>query len=521
MSKVLIDPLSRIEGHLSIEIDVSNGTVNNAKCKGDMFRGFEMLLKGRNPVDANMITQRICGVCPISHAVASSKCLESAFNIKPSRNGMILRNLILAANYLQSHIIHFYHLAALDYVDIKALLKYSGENKALNNLKSWANIELQKKSGTPNEITALAPFLPRYEGEDFYIKDTGLNIDLISHYVMALDIRMKAHKLAAIFGGKIPHAASLLPGGVSQKVTKDKLKEYKSLLEEIEVFVNKIYLNDILEVAKAFPEYFSMGRYYSFLSFGVFGDDLNEEFLFHRGVAQKTRLRRFDPAKIKEYVQHSRYKSMSGLHPSRGETVAHRDKEDAYSWVKAPRYNGMPYEVGPLARIVVSYLSGSSVVKGEVDSLLRIFSADITSLFSVIGRHAARVLECKILCQQARNWIEEVKIGSPSRTQYRIPDKGEGMGLTEAPRGALGHWMVIKDYKIDNYQCVVPTTWNIGPRDDDGNLGVVEQALSGTKISDKHNPIEAARVVRSFDPCLACAIHVIEGDRALKRFKVC
>ncbi|MDY6967246.1 MAG: nickel-dependent hydrogenase large subunit [Spirochaetota bacterium] len=520
MAKIVIDPLSRIEGHLSIEIDVDNGMVNTARCRGDMFRGFEMLLKGRNPVDAIMITQRICGVCPISHAVASSKCLESAFEIQPSMNGMLLRNLTLAANFLQSHIIHFYHLAALDYVDIKAILQYKGGNKALNNLKSWAKSELEKKSGTPEAFTALSPFLPRYEGEGMYIQDAELNATLVLHYVMALDIRMKTHKLTSIFGGKVPHAASLLPGGVSQKVTKDKLDEYRYLLNEIERFVNDVYLNDIIEIAKAFPDYSSIGRFDSFLSYGVFGDDLSGDFLFSRGIVQEGMLMKFDPSLIKEYVKHSRYKSESGLHPSSGETDPDREKDGAYSWAKAPRYNDMPHEVGPLARIVVSYVEGSSIVKKEVDSLLSTLGISLSSLFSVVGRHAARMIECKILCEQAKMWLDQIKVNDPTRTTYRIPQKNSGMGLTEAPRGALGHWIDVDNYLIDNYQCVVPTTWNIGPEDDNGNKGVIEQALAETPISDKKSPVEAARVVRSFDPCLACAIHIVEGDRHIKSFRV-
>jgi Ni,Fe-hydrogenase I large subunit len=524
MAKVLIDPLSRIEGHLSIELEVKNGKVADAWSRGDMFRGFEMILKGRNPVDAMQITQRICGVCPISHGIASVKCLDSAFGIKPNKNGRLLRNLTFAANYLQSHILHFYHLAALDYVDITALLNYTGNDDGLKNLKAWAKIELETKKGRQDSTTAVAPFLPRFE-HDTYIKDQELNMAAIAHYVQALNIRMKTHKMVTVWGGKVPHTMGLVPGGMTQVPTSDRVKQYEEILDEVEKFVNEVYIPDVIAVAKVYTDYFNLGKLKNFLSYGVFeesdGDTYDQKHMLERGVFIGGKLGKMDPAKITEAVKYSRYSSPSNLHPAKGMTTPNPDKANAYSWLKAPRYDGTATEVGPLARVVVSYMSGNEAVKKEVDGLLKIFNADISAALSVLGRHASRAIECKLICQQARIWLSELEIDGKPRNTYKIPDRGEGMGLTEAPRGALGHWITINNKSIENYQCVVPTTWDASPRDDKGQRGPIEQSLIGAPIADPKNPLEAARIVRSFDPCIACAVHVVEGGKNISRFRVC
>jgi Ni,Fe-hydrogenase I large subunit len=522
MAKILIDPITRIEGHLSIEIDVQNGKVVDAKSIGDMFRGWEQILIGRNPVDANQITQRICGVCPVSHGIASSKCLDSAFKIRANDNGRLLRNLVLAANFLQSHIIHFYHLAALDYVDITAILDYNGNDSQLNSVKEWAKDELKTKKGRPDGLTAVAPFLPRYEGKDFYIKDKELNIAAIAHYLKALEMRMKAHKMVAVFAGRVPHLMGLVPGGVTTVPTRAKIREFRKYLKDVEEFVNEVYINDVVAVAKAYTDYFKIGKFSNLISYGVFDEDNEDKkFLLQRGVYTDGKVNPVDTALIREHVRFGRYNSGSDLHPLKGQTHPDPHKPGAYTWLKAPRYNGQPMEAGPLPRIAISYLSGNTSVKKEVDALLKVFNADISAVFSVLGRHAGRAIESKLLCQRMYGWLDELDANGKPRNYYEIPDKGEGEGLVEAPRGALGHWIVIENKKIANYQCVVPSTWFCGPRDDRGVMGPVEQALIGTPISDPKNPIEAARVVRSFDPCIACAVHVMDGDREISKFRVC
>jgi len=522
MAKVLIDPLTRIEGHLSIEMDVQNGKVVDAKCRGDMFRGYETILQGRNPVDANQIVMRICGVCPVSHGEASSRCLDDAFNIKPNKNGRILRNLILGANTVQSHILHFYHLAALDFVDITAILQYKGSVDKLLKLRDWVKNDIETKKGRKDEMTAGGPFLPRYEGADFYIKDQATNEAAIAGYVQALDIRQKAHQMVALFGGRAPHPIALVPGGVTTIPTRGKIKEFRKLLKEVDKFVNNTYIPHVIAVAKTFPDYFKLGFFNKFMSFGVYDkDEDRKDFLFEQGIVDGSKLEKLDTSKIREQVKYARYRSGSNLHPLKGQTIADPNKGGAYTWVKAPRYDDRPMEVGPLARMVVAYQSGNEMVKKEIDGVLKIFNSELPVVLSALGRHAARAIEAKMISAEMRKWLDDLDAGGNPRNPYTIPDNGEGEGLIEAARGGLGHWIVIKNRQIANYQAVVPTTWFCSPKDDRDVKGPVEQALIGTPISDNNNPIEAARVVRSFDPCLACAIHVVEGDKEIGKFRVC
>jgi hydrogenase large subunit len=515
--KIVIDPITRIEGHLKIEVEIENGKVVDARSCGEMFRGFEVILKGRNPLDAQQITQRICGVCPSAHAQASSLNLDDAFGVKPPDNGRLVRNLMLGANYLQSHILHFYHLAALDYVDITAILKYKGKDPKLNKLKAWAETEI--KSG---RRSFLAPFMPRYVGD--YIMDPDINIQAISHYLEALDARRKAHEMLCVFGGRMPHELGIMPGGATESPTIDKIIAYKWRIGELQSFVDNVYIPDVITVAKAYPDYFKIGKGCgNLLAYGGFEEDrVGKKKLLSSGTYIDGRLKGFRPAKIAEYLGHSRYSSASGKHPAQAETTPQADKKDAYSWIKSPRYDGKVLEVGPLARMVINHLQGKNAkVSGLVTDTLRELNASVSALFSVLGRHAARALECKVVADRCAEWVTQLDPQKPVHNKFKIPDKGKGMGLTEAPRGALGHWITIEDKKIKSYQCVVPTTWNAGPRDDRGQRGPIEQALIGTPVADPDNPIEAVRVVRSFDPCLACAIHLIKAGKEIGTFKVC
>ncbi|MBL0732729.1 MAG: nickel-dependent hydrogenase large subunit [Desulfosarcina sp.] len=508
MAKIIsIDPITRIEGHLAIRIEVESNLIAKAYSSGEMFRGFETILKGRDPLDAQQITQRICGVCPVSHGIASILAQDQAYGNRPPKNGRILRNLIMGANYLQSHILHFYHLSALDFVDIAAILNYKGKDPVLNNLKGWVKAEVSSKSVFP-----AAPFLPRYKGK--YLADDELNFTAIRNYLEALDMRAVAHKAGAIFAGKLPHAASLIPGGVTEKVTADKIAAYKSLINKLRSFIDNGYLNDVAGVAKAFPDYLKIGKGCgNFLAYGAFPESESESndgsnLLFPPGVVINGKSSDFNPSKITEDIRHSLYSSASGIHPSRGKTIPSPHKTGAYSWIKAPRYDGLVMEVGPLARVMVAYLKGENLkLKKLVDGLLSNLGKKPEDLVSVMGRHAARAIEAKIVADRCAQWVDELLPGEPSFKDFSIPETGTGVGLTEAPRGALGHWLTIKNQKIERYQCVVPTTWNCSPRDDSGKPGPVEQALQGTLIRDDKNPLEATRIVRSFDPCIACAVH--------------
>jgi len=519
LSKIVIDPVTRIEGHFKVEVVTENGVVKEAHSSGMMFRGLEIILRGRDPRDAQMYTQRICGVCPTSHSIAATLNLDSAFGLadKIPDNGRIIRNLILGAAHVSDHILHFYHLAALDYVDVTKVLKYDGNDPALNSVKEFA------KRGE------LAPFVPRYEG-DYRLSDQ-INIGALAHYVKALEMRRKGQEMLVIFGGKMPHNMAVIPGGVTATVTVDKIASFLWMLNELRDFVDNVYIPDVLAVAEAYPDYFEIGTGCSnLLSYGSFDLEGNnpdytkrKRFMKQGTVSTDLKLGALDTNKIMEYVQHSWYaESSTGKHPSKGMTEPQMGKKGAYSWVKAPRYDGKVYEVGPLARVAVTYASGEPTVKKLVDSVLSKFNASPKALFSVLGRHAARALYTKFLADSMPEWLLQLKPGEPAYIDYTIPDEAFGMGLVDGARGALGHWIEIKDKKIANYQCVVPSTWNMSPKDDNGQPGPVEQALIGTKMQDEKNPFEVGRIIRSFDPCLACAIHVITPKgRTLGIHKVC
>ncbi|MDH5768700.1 MAG: nickel-dependent hydrogenase large subunit [Nitrospirota bacterium] len=500
MNKVTIDPITRIEGHLKIEVAIENGEVKDAKSSGMLFRGLELILQGRDPRDAQRITQRICGVCPTSHSMAAALNLDSAFGIsdKIPENGRIMRNLILGAAHIADHILHFYHLCALDYVDITKVGRYEGTDAVLSSLRKFA------------ERGELGPFVPRYEG-DYRLSDDANQV-VASHYVEALSMRSKAQKMLSIFGGKMPHNMGVIPGGVTMVPTTDKIISFIWRLNELRDFIDRIYLPDVLAIAEAYSDYFEIGvGCENLLSYGSYDLDGNEsdltkrQRLFRQGTISKDlNFNKLDITQISEEIKYSWYES--GV----AETEPKFGKEGAYSWIKAPRYGGKVCEVGPLARVMTNYVSHDSRIKELVDSILSKFRVEPKKLFSVLGRHVARAVETKYIADSMHDWLLQLKPGESSYVDYSIPDESHGIGLIEAARGALGHWIEIKDKKIANYQCVVPSTWNLSPRDDRGQPGPVEQALIGTKVKDESNPFEVVRIVRSFDPCIACAVHCIK-----------
>ncbi len=466
-----IAPLTRIEGHLDIKIKVEDGIVVDAASSGTMFRGFEIILQGRDPRDAPHYTQRICGVCPISHGMASTKTLEAAFGIAPLDNGRILRNLVLGANFLQSHILHFYHLAALDYVN------------------------------TVGTAAEKSPWQPTY---DVDLLSGGDAAGLIGNYLAALQMRRDAHVMGAIFGGKMPCAPTFVPGGCTETVTEEKIDAFRALLTGITYFIDNTYIPDVQAVAGAFPQYSGIGQGCgNLLAYGVF--ETGSGLLFPSGTYTGGEPGGFDPSVIAEDVTYSYYHdSTSGLNPAIGLTEPHLAKmgggSDAYSWLKAPRYGGAVYEVGPLARMKVAGLYAEGGI-------------------SVLDRLMARALESAAVATAMSGWLNELTPGEPAHTWQECPTSGFGMGLTEAPRGALGHWIDIADSKIARYQVVTPTNWNASPRDDSGQLGPIEQALIETPVGDIDQPIEPLRVVHSFDPCLACSVHVVRPRGHVRGFR--
>jgi hydrogenase large subunit len=491
-TKIMIDPLTRIEGHLSIEAHVEDNVVVDAKTMGTLYRGFEQIMVGRNPIDAVQISQRFCGVCPTPHAIASSQALENAFGIMPPANGRLIRNIMQGANYIQSHILHFYHLAALDY--------FRGPD--------------------------VPPFIPRYEAD--YRVPKSVHDALVNHYIQAYQIRLKAHELCAIWSGKMPHMASIVPGGVTIRPRIDNITTSLWRLKELKDFIDNIYIPDVITIAEVYRDYLHIGiGCKRLLSYGLF--DLDDEpdvtkrkRLFPMGKLDSDHIDPIDPKKITEDLKASWYSSPSHLHPGDGATVPDPHKAGAYSWLKAPRYESKVFEVGPLARIAMAHVSKSdSSTTKLIDDTLQHFQVGHEALYSVMGRHLARALECKLVADQLEGMIMQVKLEEPVCTDHKIPKQAEGMGLWCAARGALGHWIEIDDSKIARYQAVVPTTWNASPKDDQGNPGPIEQALIGSKVEDTNNPFVLARIVRSFDPCIACAVHILEPGKPVKKFKIC
>ncbi len=470
MAKQLkINPVTRVEGHLEIDVTVEavggREQVIEARVAGPMFRGFETIMRGRDPRDATHYSQRICGVCPVSHAMASSLALEEAYDVTPPPNGRIIRNLVLGANFIQSHLIHFYHLAAPDYIDTRGILDMS-------------------------------PWKPRFESPDLI--GGAAAQQLVDHYVQALAMRRKAHQMAAVYSGRIPGVTNFVPGGSTERATRGSVNAFRPLLTELRAFIDGTFLPDVAAVGAAFSPYFELGRGPgNLLAFGVFDlDDALTTKLLGRGRYAQGADSPVDASLIKEYVAHSWFTPQSGnLNPADGLTDIAIGKSGAYSWVKAPRYEDEVYEVGPLARMWVN--------------------GDYRRGISAMDRIVARAQETKKIADAMDGWLSELVLGDPVYQHAETPQSAVGMGLTEAARGALGHWAGITDGKLSRYQVITPTAWNASPRDDQGKAGAIEQALIGTPVRDLRSPLEVLRVVHSFDPCLACAVHMVRpGVRA-------
>ena len=505
MQKIVIDPVTRIEGHLKVEVAVEAGKVQEARCAGTLFRGYEIILRGRHPLDAQRLTTRVCGVCPTAHALASAQALDAALGVADQipANGRLARNLIAAGNYFQSHILHFYHLAALDFVDVTACADYAGTDPDLVSVRDF----LQRG--------ALGPFVPRYE-VDFRLSAEA-NRELTKHYVEALRARKLAHEIVSVLGGKAPHNVGIVPGGVIGEPSPDRVAQLIGKVRQMQAFVENIYLPDVLAVAGAYGDYLEIGEGCGrFLAYGMFdldgssGHPAQRDRLFRQGVLNgKSQPDDVDFAKITEQVKHSWY--AAGGHPSEEVTEPSPNKDGAYSWVKSPRYDGQPHEVGPLARLRVNYARGNEKVKAAVDGVASAAGIQANALQAVLGRHAGRAIECQLLCHQMLDWLQQIEPGEPYCVPALIPAEGAGTGFVDAPRGALLHHIQIKGHRIDRYQLVVPTTWNASPKDDRDQPGPIEQALLGTKVKDTENPVEVVRIIRSFDPCLACAVHLVDA----------
>ena len=559
MTRLVVDPVTRIEGHLRVEAEVDGGKVKDAWSSSTMFRGIEIILKGRDPRDAWAFTQRLCGVCTTVHAIASIRAVENAIGAEPPPNARLLRNLIIASQAIQDHVIHFYHLHALDWVDIvSALSADPAKTSALaESLSDWPLSGTKYFAGVASRLKGfvdrgqLGPFANAYWGHPAYKLPPEANLMAVAHYLEALEWQREVIKMHAILGGKNPHLQSFLVGGMATPIDPDRqaslnagsIAELKRLIAKAHDFVARVYIPDLLAVASFYKDWAGYGAGVgNYLVYGEYPeeDGRNPKLYFPSGVIRARNLAKIepvDPAKITEHVKHSWYDYSGGddkgLHPFNGETKPNYtgpkppyellNTDAKYSWLKAPRYDGEPMEVGPLSRMLVAYASGHEAVKKQVDGALAHLGVGAEALFSTLGRVAARGIETLVLSEKIGEWADALAANMEKR-ELRIADNSKwepstwpedctGAGFHEAPRGALGHWVHIRKGRIENYQCVVPSTWNAGPRDAAGKRGPYEAALVGTPVAKPDQPVEILRTIHSFDPCMACGVHVLDTER--------
>ena len=560
MARIVVDPVSRIEGHLRIEANLEGGKLNDAWSSGTMFRGIEMILQGRDPREAWIWAQRICGVCTMVHAIASVRAVEDALQIEVPENARLVRNLIAGSQMVQDHVVHFYHLHALDWVDVAAALKADPAKTATiaqsisdcdkSSPKYFKNVQARVKGVVDSGQLSL--FASGYWGHPAYVLPPEVNLLAVAHYLEALEWQKDFIRIHAVLGGKNPHPQSFLVGGMSTAMDPNEpaavinpqtITFLRELVKGAKKFVDQYYIPDVLAIAPLYKDWFGRGEGLgNFLSYGDFSSGNQNDpktFLFPRGIVNArdiTKVLPVDPEKITESVAHSWYEYAGGdgmpLHPSKGETKPkysgpkapydHLPTEGKYSWLKAPRYDGKAMEVGPLARMVVGYASGKKEIVDAVNGALKALNAPATVLFSTLGRIAARALECQIMANQLEAWVNQLDdnlahgktaiFNGEKWDPASWPKSAAGHGWHEAPRGALGHWVEIQDQKIHNYQAVVPTTWNGGPRDAEGQRGAYEASLLNTPVADPNRPLEILRTIHSFDPCIACAVHVIDAQ---------
>ncbi|MDY0300431.1 MAG: nickel-dependent hydrogenase large subunit [Trichlorobacter sp.] len=556
MARIVVDPITRIEGHLRIEAELAGGTIKDAWSSSTMYRGIEKILKGRDPRDAWYWTQRICGVCTTVHSIASIRAVENALKIQAPPNAELIRNLIICTQLVHDHTIHFYHLHALDWVDITSALQADPTRTAslAASISDWPKNsatyfrEVQEKLKAFVGTGRLGPFANAYWGHPAYRLPPEANLMATAHYLEALEWQKEIIKIQAILGSKNPHPQTFLVGGMAipidpdsqNALNADKLMTIKRLLVKANQFVEKVYIPDLLAIASYYKDWAAIGGGVgNYLSFGEFPDPVSGKLWLPSGTVMNRDLSKLlpvDQQKITEQVDHAWYEykqggAGKGLHPFDGETEEkytgpkppydYLDVNGKYTWVKAPRYEEVPMEVGPLAKLLVAYAAGHKETKAAVDMVLGHLGVGAGALFSTLGRTAARGIDTLLLSRQASVYLEQL-IDNIGKGDYRIhnnekwdpkswPAEASGYGFHEASRGALGHWIKIKDQKILNYQTVVPTTWNASPRDTKGQRGPYEAALVGTPMAKTDQPLEILRTIHSFDPCLACAVHVADA----------
>jgi hydrogenase large subunit len=562
--RITIDPITRIEGHLRIDCEVDGGKVVNAWSSGQMWRGIETILQGRDPRDAPTFTQRLCGVCTTVHALASCRTVENALKLEVPLNAQYIRNLILAAHALHDHIVHFYILSAVDWVDIPSALKADPKKAAAigDSLSDWPMNSYQEMKAVQDKIKALVDsgqlgvFANGYWGHPAMKLPPEVNLLAVSHYLQALEYQRKANMIVSILGSKTPHVQTLIVGGLSFPINLDtssaldmeRLYYIKSIIDEVGGFVKNVYVPDVCAIGAMYADWTGYGagvtNYLSVPDMPM--DTKGTQFNLPGGYIENADLKTFKPISdfnsedfkfgVKESVKHSWYKSDWARHPYDETTEPdYTDFQDTgkYSWVKSPSYNDKPAQVGPLANVLCMYAAGHAptkkYVKSALDTVSKLAGTKVgpEALHSTIGRHAARAIRAAVLYEELNTqWkalMDNIAKGDlDTYTDYTFP-AGEirGFGFHEAPRGTLSHWTVIDSGKIKNYQCVVPSTWNAGPRNQHDAMGPYEASLMGNPVADPDRPLEVIRTVHSFDPCLACAIHMADANgRPITRVKV-
>jgi len=557
-TRVVIDPITRIEGHLRIEAQAENGRVTNAWATSTQFRGIEIVMQGRDPRDAWAFTQRICGVCTVVHAVASCRAVEDALDIVIPPNANLIRNLIHGMQYVQDHVIHFYHLHALDWVDVVSALSADPGRAATiaAGLSPWPNnsrtyfAEVQNRVKTFVGTGQLGIFTNGYWGHPAYKLPPEVNLIAVAHYLEALDWQRDVIRLHTVFGGKNPHPNFLVGGMASAinledtaTINAERLTDIAQMIGRAQRFVEQVYWPDLVAIAGFYKEWAGIGGGTgNYMAVGEFPDaDVRdvESLYFPRGIIREKNLSKvwpYDHNLVKEYITSSWYEysggDEAGLHPWEGETKPkytgpkppweYLQDEKKYTWMKAPRYEGRVMEVGPLARVLVAHASGHKDTQVMVKELMDRLNVGPAALFSTLGRVAARGLETVLLSRRLSHWYDALVArikGGDTRTfngdkwePEKWPAKAQGYGFLDAPRGALGHWVQIEGGKISRYQCVVPSTWNCSPRDGKGQMGPYEAALvDNHPLVRPDQPLEILRTVHSFDPCMACGVHVLDA----------
>jgi hydrogenase large subunit len=574
---VVVDPVTRIEGHLRIEAETDGNVITRASSSGTMVRGIEIILRGRDPRDAWAFAQRICGVCTLVHGIASVRAVEDALKYDIPRNANLIRNLMIGAQFVHDHVMHFYHLHALDWVDVVSAL--SADPKATSELAQSISTYAKSSPGYFADVQArvkklvasgqLGIFANAYWGHPGYKLPPAANLMAVAHYLEALSWQREVAELHAIFGGKNPHPNFVVGGSPAAisvheaggtgttAVNSVGLARVGNIIGQMQSFVEQVYLPDTLAIASFYKDWFTPGHgegVGNFLCYGDFptrGVPEPQQMMMPRGAILGRDLSHIHEvnldaeSEIQEYIAHSWYEYStgkdSGLHPYQGQTTLHYtgpkppydhiDGQASYSWLKSPRWNGHVMEVGPLARVLMLYASGHEPTRELAGKALSQLELPLDALFSTMGRTAARTLESKLIADAMSGWYQQLMAninGGDVRTfnpdlwdRSSWPSHAQGVGFMEAPRGALAHWIVIDDGLISNYQAVVPSTWNAGPRDPQGQDGPYEAALKGQQLAVLAQPLEILRTIHSFDPCLACAVHLTDPNgEELLRVKV-